>query len=51
VPQPSSAIGQRRRRIKTALLVPLREKLQRKNEVVDKLMEEHVKLKKQLGEP
>jgi transposase len=32
------------------VIAALREKLQRKNEVVAELMEEHVKLKKELGE-
>jgi transposase-like protein len=32
-------------------LAALEEKLQRKNEVLSELMEEHVKLKKELGEP
>ena len=32
------------------VIATLREKLQRKNEVVAELMEEHVKLKKELGE-
>ena len=32
------------------VITALREKLQRKNEVVAELMEEHVKLKKELGE-
>jgi transposase len=32
------------------VIVALRDKLQRKNEVVAELMEEHVKLKKELGE-
>ena len=32
------------------VVAALREKLQRKNEVVAELMEEHVKLKKELGE-
>jgi transposase len=32
------------------VIAALREKVQRKNEVVAKLMEEHVKLKKELGE-
>jgi transposase-like protein len=31
-------------------ITALREKLQRKNEVVAELMEEHIKLKKELGE-
>ena len=31
-------------------IAALREKLQRKNEVVAELMEEHIKLKKELGE-
>ena len=31
-------------------IVALREKLQRKNEVVAELMEEHIQLKKELGE-
>jgi transposase len=31
-------------------IVALRDKLQRKNEVVAELMEEHIKLKKELGE-
>ena len=32
-------------------IVALQEKLQRKNEVLAELMEEHVQLKKELGEP
>ncbi len=32
-------------------IVALEEKLQRKNEVLAELMEEHVQLKKELGEP
>ena len=32
------------------IIAALRDKLQRKNEVVAELMEEHVKLKKELGE-
>jgi transposase-like protein len=32
------------------LIAALRDKLQRKNEVVAELMEEHIKLKKELGE-
>src|SRR5262249_40547237 len=32
-------------------IVALEEKLQRKNEVLSELMEEHVQLKKELGEP
>ena len=32
------------------LIAALREKLQRKNEVVAELMEEHIQLKKELGE-
>jgi transposase-like protein len=33
------------------LIAKLQDKLQRKNEVLAELMEEHVQLKKQLGEP
>jgi transposase len=32
-------------------IAPLQDKLQRKNEVLFELMEEHVQLKKELGEP
>ena len=32
-------------------IAALRDKLQRKNEVVAELMEEHIQLKKELGEP
>jgi transposase len=32
-------------------IAALRDKLQRKNEVLSELMEEHVQLKKELGEP
>ena len=36
---------------KDRLIAALRDKLQRKNEVLSELMEEHVQLKKELGEP
>lgn len=41
----ASPVGQLQRTI-----AALRDKLQRKNEVVAELMEEHIKLKKELGE-
>jgi len=37
--------------IKDRTIAALEEKLQRKNEVLAELMEEHVQLKKELGEP
>jgi transposase len=37
--------------IKDRKIAALEEKLQRKNEVLAELMEEHVQLKKELGEP
>ena len=37
--------------VKERKIVQLEQKLQRKNEVVAELMEEHVQLKKELGEP
>lgn len=43
-PKPTSAPLERK-------LAALEEKLTRKNEVLSELMEEHVKLKKELGEP
>ena len=46
--------GKRRRAdedAKDRKIVALEEKLQRKNEVLAELMEEHVQLKKELGEP
>jgi transposase len=46
--------GQRRQADETAKdrkLAALEAKLQRKNEVLSELMEEHVQLKKELGEP
>jgi transposase-like protein len=46
--------GKRRRAdedIKDRKIAALEEKLQRKNEVLAELMEEHVQLKKELGEP
>ena len=36
---------------KDRTIAALRDKLQRKNEVLSELMEEHVQLKKELGEP
>jgi transposase-like protein len=36
---------------KDKLIAALQDKLQRKNEVLAELMEEHVQLKKELGEP
>ena len=36
---------------KDRTIAALQEKLQRKNEVLSELMEEHVQLKKELGEP
>ena len=36
---------------KDRTIAALRDKLQRKNEVLSELMEEHVRLKKELGEP
>ena len=36
---------------KDRTITALRDKLQRKNEVLSELMEEHVQLKKELGEP
>ena len=36
---------------KDRTITTLQEKLQRKNEVLSELMEEHVQLKKELGEP
>ena len=36
---------------KQRIIAQLEQKLQRKNEVVAELMEEHVQLKKELGEP
>ena len=46
--------GQRRKAgqdAKDRTIAALRDKLQRKNEVLSELMEEHVQLKKELGEP
>ena len=46
--------GKRRKAIeevKDRKIAALEEKLQRKNEVLAELMEEHVQLKKELGEP
>src|SRR5215210_1584076 len=46
--------GQRRKPdedVKDRKIAALEEKLQRKNEVLAELMEEHVQLKKELGEP
>jgi len=37
--------------VKDRKIAALEEKLQRKNEVLAELMEEHVQLKKELGEP
>jgi transposase-like protein len=37
--------------VKDRTIAALRDKLQRKNEVLSELMEEHVQLKKELGEP
>jgi transposase-like protein len=37
--------------VKDRTIAALEEKLQRKNEVLAELMEEHVQLKKELGEP
>ena len=37
--------------VKDRTIAALQEKLQRKNEVLSELMEEHVQLKKELGEP
>jgi transposase-like protein len=37
--------------VKDRTIAALRDKLQRKNEVLAELMEEHVQLKKELGEP
>ena len=37
--------------VKDRKIAALEEKLQRKNEVLSELMEEHVQLKKELGEP
>jgi transposase len=37
--------------VKDRQIAALQEKLQRKNEVLSELMEEHVQLKKDLGEP
>jgi hypothetical protein len=40
----------RQNRAETTRIQQLEDKLQRKNEVLSELMEEHVKLKKELGE-
>jgi transposase-like protein len=37
--------------VRDRTIAALRDKLQRKNEVLSELMEEHVQLKKELGEP
>jgi len=49
----AAALERKNRSAETGLLrtiATLREKLQRKNEVVAELMEEHIQLKKELGE-
>ena len=46
-----NGLGERRERIETlSKIAHLEEKLQKKNEVLSELMEEHVSLKKALGE-
>ena len=49
-PPPSSARTPRPRASTSATIAALRDKLQRKNEVIAELMEEHIQLKKELGE-
>lgn len=51
VRRPNKANERRRQNAYTQKIAQLEEKLQKKNEVVAELLEEHVQLKKELGEP
>jgi transposase len=53
-PAAFQATGKRHKAVadaKDRTIAALQDKLQRKNEVLSELMEEHVRLKKELGEP
>jgi transposase-like protein len=49
--KPNGANERRRQEAQEAKIKQLEDKLSRKNEVVAELLEEHVQLKKELGEP
>ena len=49
--QPNNASRNRQQEAQVKRIEQLEKKLQTKNEVVSELLEEHVKLKKDLGEP
>ena len=49
--RPNKSNQRRREEAATKKIAQLEEKLQKKNEVVAELLEEHVQLKKELGEP
>jgi transposase len=49
--RPNKANQRRRQDAQSKKIAQLEEKLQKKNEVVAELLEEHVQLKKELGEP
>ncbi len=49
--RPNKANQRRTEDAQTKKIAQLEEKLQKKNEVVAELLEEHVQLKKELGEP
>ncbi len=49
--RPNKANERRREDAATKKISQLEEKIQKKNEVVAELLEEHVQLKKELGEP
>lgn len=49
--KPNKANERRQRDAREKKIAQLEEKLQKKNEVVAELLEEHVQLKKELGEP
>ncbi len=49
--RPNKANGRRREDAQANRIKQLEDKLQKKNEVVAELLEEHVQLKKELGDP
>lgn len=49
--RPNKANQRRNQDAQLKKIAQLQEKLQKKNEVVSELLEEHVQLKKELGEP
>ena len=49
--QPNNASRNRQQEVQVKRIEQLEKKLQTKNEVVSELLEEHVQLKKELGEP